>query len=73
MKGSVLEHHWESADGKKMTIQMVIPCSKVKEVLAEMHGGTFEGHRGAKKDHLQGPATLLTALKRRRREVVSTV
>jgi hypothetical protein len=49
VKDGVLEHHWESADRKKMTIQIVIPCSKVKEVLAEMHGGTFEGHLGAKK------------------------
>jgi hypothetical protein len=38
----VLKRHWESADEK--TAQIVIPFSKVKEVLAEMHGGTSGGH-----------------------------
>ena len=38
----VLESHWESADGKK-TAQIVILCSKVKEVLAKMHEAHHEG------------------------------
>ena len=42
VRGDVLERHWESVDEK--TAQIVIPFSKVKEVLAEMHGGTSRGH-----------------------------
>jgi hypothetical protein len=38
LRDGVLERHWESADGKKKTTQIVIPYSNVKEVLAEMHG-----------------------------------
>ena len=40
LRDGVLERHWESADGKRNTAHIVIPHSKVKEVLAEMHGGT---------------------------------
>ena len=39
----MLERHWELADGKKRW-RRIIPCSKVKEVLAEMHGGTSGEH-----------------------------
>jgi len=45
-KDSVLERHWEWANGKEKTAQIVIPHSKVKEVLAEMHGGASGGHLG---------------------------
>jgi hypothetical protein len=45
----MLEYHWESADGKKRTAQIVIPHGKVKEVLVEMHGGTSGGHLGTNK------------------------
>jgi hypothetical protein len=41
LRDGVLERHWESADGKRKTAQIFIPHSKVKEVLAEMHGGTW--------------------------------
>jgi hypothetical protein len=44
LRDGVLERHWESADGKKKTAQVVIPHSRVKEVLTEMEGGTFGGH-----------------------------
>jgi hypothetical protein len=40
----VLELHCESAYGKRKTAQIDIPHSKVKEVLAKMHGGTSGGH-----------------------------
>jgi len=46
LKDGVLERHWESADEKEKTAQIVIPHSKVKEVLVEMHGGTSGGHLG---------------------------
>jgi len=39
LKDGVLERHWDSVDGKK-TAQIVIPHSKLEEVLAEMHGST---------------------------------
>jgi len=45
----VLERHWESADGKARTAQIVIPRSKVREVLAEIHEGTSGGHLGVRK------------------------
>jgi hypothetical protein len=43
LRNGVLVRHWESADGKR-TAQVVIPRSRVKEVLTEMHGGTSGGH-----------------------------
>jgi len=49
LRNGVLVRHWESTDGKKKTAQVVIPRSKVKEVLAEMHGGTSGGHLGVNK------------------------
>ena len=49
LRDGVLVRQWESADGKKKTAQVVIPESKVKDVLTEMHGGTSGGHLGANK------------------------
>jgi hypothetical protein len=37
LRNRVLVRHWESADGKKKTAQVLIPHSKVKELLVEMH------------------------------------
>ena len=48
MRG-VLEHHWWSANRKKKTAQRVISRSNVKEVLAEMHAGTYGVHLGTNK------------------------
>ena len=45
----VLVRHWESADGKKKTAQVVVPQSKVDQIVAELHGGTPVGHFGANK------------------------
>jgi len=42
----MLESHSESADGNKMA-KIVNPRSKVKEVLADIQGGTSGGHLGA--------------------------
>jgi hypothetical protein len=47
LRNGVLVRHWESAD-RKMT-QVVIPNSRVKEVLTEIHRGTSGGHRGSNK------------------------
>ena len=45
VRDNVLEGHWELADGNKMA-QIVIPRNKVKEVLADIQGGTSGGHLG---------------------------
>ena len=39
LRDGVLEPHWDSTDGKKRA-QRIIPHSKLKEILPEMHGGT---------------------------------
>ena len=49
LRDGVLVRHWESADGQKKTAQVIIPQSKVKEVLTDMHRGTSGGHLGANK------------------------
>ena len=50
LRNGVLVCHWESADGKKKkTAQVVIPNSRVKEVLTKIHGGTSGGHLGFNK------------------------
>jgi hypothetical protein len=49
VRDGMLVHRWESTDGKKETAHIVVPCSKVKEDLAEMHGGTSGGHLGTNK------------------------
>jgi len=33
VRDGMLQHHWESADKKKMAAQIVIPLSKMREVL----------------------------------------
>jgi thermostable 8-oxoguanine DNA glycosylase len=45
----MLERLWESTDGRTKTAQVVIPHSKVKEVLTEMHGGLSLGRFGVNK------------------------
>jgi hypothetical protein len=37
VRDSVLEHHWESANGPAKIAQLVLPLSSVKEVLGEVH------------------------------------
>jgi hypothetical protein len=46
VRDGALKLHWESADGKTRTAQIVIPRSKVTEVLAEIHEGTSGEHLG---------------------------
>ena len=53
LRDGMLECHWESADRKKKTAQIVIPHSKVKEVLAVMHGGISGGHLGLTKSSIR--------------------
>jgi hypothetical protein len=49
LRDGVLVRRWESADGRKKTAQVVVPQSKVEEVLTELHGGASGGHLGANK------------------------
>jgi hypothetical protein len=49
VRDGVLERNWESAAGRMKTAQIVLPPSKVKEVLAELHGGPSGGHLGVNK------------------------
>jgi hypothetical protein len=49
VRDGVLERHWESAGGRTKTAQIILPRSKVKEVLTELHGGPSGGHLGVNK------------------------
>lgn len=45
----ILKQIEESADEKRQRHQIVLPISKMKEILREIHGDVFGGHFGAKK------------------------
>jgi hypothetical protein len=40
VRDGVLERHWQSAKGRSKIAQIVIPWSKVKEVLGKLLGGS---------------------------------
>ena len=44
-----LQRTWKSADGKEIKLQILVPASRRREVLAEIHGGTSGGHFGVTK------------------------
>jgi hypothetical protein len=44
MRDGVLEHHWESADGRTKPVQIVLPRNKLNEVFAELLAGPSGGH-----------------------------
>ncbi|XP_033607654.1 uncharacterized protein LOC117282386 [Cryptotermes secundus] len=48
-RNGVLERNWESVNGRCQVAQMLIPRSRVKEVLSELHGGPSGGHFGVNK------------------------
>jgi hypothetical protein len=48
IRDDVLERRWYSIDGKKEIDQIVVPRSKVKKILAEMHGDTSAVYLGTK-------------------------
>jgi hypothetical protein len=49
VKDGVLECHWESASGRCKAVQIVVLLRKVREVLAELHGGSLGGNVGVSK------------------------
>jgi hypothetical protein len=49
VRDGILIHCWESINGRKKTLQIIVSRSKVKEVLEKMHGGSSGGHLGANK------------------------
>jgi hypothetical protein len=44
-----LKRAWQSVDGKAVTMLLVLPKCRVKEVLQEIHGGTSGAHFGVNK------------------------
>ena len=44
VENGLFKRAWESPDGKHTTIQLVVPATRVKEVLLEMHNGGSGGH-----------------------------
>lgn len=49
VENGLLKRAWESADGKSVTMQLVLPKNRVREVLAEVHDGKSGGHLGVNK------------------------
>jgi hypothetical protein len=49
VRNDVLERNWESANGRSQVAQIVIPRSRVKDILTELHGGPSVGHLGVNK------------------------
>jgi hypothetical protein len=45
----MVEHRWESANGRSRTVIIVLPKSKVEEVLGELREGASRGHVGVSK------------------------
>jgi hypothetical protein len=41
-----LQRHWVSVEGRSKIAQIVLPRSRVNEVLTELHGGPSGGHPG---------------------------
>jgi hypothetical protein len=49
VRNGVLERNWESANGQSQIAQIVIPRSRVKDMVTELHGGPSGGHLGVSK------------------------
>jgi hypothetical protein len=44
VRNGILEHNWASANGQSQIAQIVIPQSRVKDMLTELHSGLSGGH-----------------------------
>jgi hypothetical protein len=49
MNNCILQRQWESANGQSEIAQIVLPRSRVKDVLTELHGEPSGGHLGVSK------------------------
>ncbi|KAK2577752.1 hypothetical protein KPH14_011855, partial [Odynerus spinipes] len=49
IKHELLFRRWESADGKEVSLLLVVPKAKVEEILKECHDSPTGGHFGVKK------------------------
>jgi hypothetical protein len=49
VRNGVLKRNWESANGRSKVAQIVLPLSKVEDVLTELHGGPSRRHLGVNK------------------------
>ena len=49
VKEGVLRRHFESPDGSSAALQIVLPSTLCKEVLADLHEGAMGGHLGCDK------------------------
>ena len=49
IENGLLKRAWESPDGRHVTMQVVVPATRIKEVLWEMHNGNSGAHFGIKK------------------------
>jgi ribosome biogenesis SPOUT family RNA methylase Rps3 len=49
VRNGILEHQWESTDGRSKIAQIVLPRSRVNEVLTELHDGQSGSHLGVNK------------------------
>ncbi|GBL95445.1 hypothetical protein AVEN_154834-1 [Araneus ventricosus] len=48
LKDGVLYRRWESDDGNSCQWQLILPKSRIPEVLRETHGSASEGHFGVR-------------------------
>jgi len=49
VEGGLLKRAWESADGKEIRKQLVVPRGRVDNVLEKIHNGTTVAHLGVNK------------------------
>jgi hypothetical protein len=49
VRNGILERNWESTNGRSTIAQIVLPRSKVQDVLTELHDGPSGGHLGINK------------------------
>ena len=58
VRDSILIRYLESTDCWKKTVQRIVPRSKVKEVLEEIHGGSYGGHLRANKTPIRSGSNI---------------
>jgi hypothetical protein len=50
VRNSVLQRHWKSADRRSQIAQRVLPRSRLKDMLTELHGGPPGDHLGVNRN-----------------------